>query len=419
MRQSLTMAAVTLAGVLSASAGVGEMKTKPLWDLADHGGPVAVSAAKPCEIPVSALPDSYAFTLELKYRFDDLTEHRYFTLVDQNVSNTGFGVTATTNPGDGKACNFWVNGQRYVCGWWFLTAKPGDVMTLTVTARGGWIVVYKDGVVMRSYMAKATPNLDPIRIGGPSSSPKKDPAKDLKGVTLLSAKLWDGSEEYYAPGEPHKRATGEMCGKGWMMTVPTEPVPDVPNVFYYGASISVGFTPALQRLSKGKANLYHWMSFIYNPGAKGVPVDAFLDIGRVANFDYLVVSNGGHSGHWTEERVPDAEVRASYRTLAQTLHRMAPKAKRIFYFLTTPRTRVAKGSEEQQVRLLKENPTIERLNRIAREEMEAEGISVIDSYSRFANRPELARGDGYHYTEPAYEEMAQMIWGAITEGRKN
>ena len=93
MRLGIFLPAAVLAG--AASAGVGKMDAKPLWDLADHGGPRKVSAADPLEIPNAAIPNVRAFTFEATYRFDDLTEERYFTLAGKVMSEEGVTVIDT------------------------------------------------------------------------------------------------------------------------------------------------------------------------------------------------------------------------------------------------------------------------------------------------------------------------------------
>ena len=387
----------------AASAGVGKMDSKPLWDLADHGGPRKVSAADPLEIPNAAIPNVRAFTFEATYRFDDVTEERYFTLVDQGQSNTGWGAYATTLKTQAKPIFLKCNGETYDCSLWLWKVNAGTVQTLTVTARKGWIVVYKDGREIRNYIADITPNLEPIRIGGPSVVR----GKDLGGVTLLSLKIWGEDEEYYAPGEPRDRESGCKTGKGWQVKIPTKPLKGVPNVFYYGDSISVGYTPSLTRKTKGRANLYHWMSCIYFPEPQNVVLRKFEEIGQLADYDYVVFNNGLHSLHWTADKYSDEAVAESYRTLVRAFRACAPKAK-LVYLMTTPHT-LKKDASGKVPGLGGKNDVVLRLNRLAGKVMAEEGVAVIDTYALLVNRLDLSRGDTLHWLDGGYELISNAI----------
>lgn len=420
MRKVLVSLAMGLLG-LAASAGVGKMDSKPLWDLADHGGPTPISVDKVVEIPNLCLPDSYAFTIEAKYRFDDMADDAVMNLLDCTVGETGFGAFCDTIRLSGRTMKLKVNGEN--CGGsgvWFLGGhkngkawwKPnGTELKLTITARKGWINVYQDDRLQYSYMKQITPNLSPIRAGGESYARDKTKYPDMKGVTLLSLKIWDGLEDYYGNGEPKKKASGYAAGKGWQVRVPGEALAGKPNLIYFGDSISVGYRPSLEKRVAGHANLYHWMNCIYEPGLEGVDRQKFREIGKVADYDYVVFNNGAHSTHWTSDKVSDDQVRDSYRALLAAFREMAPEAKKFVYIMTTPRTRINEESEAKIAALLAENVTIERLNRIAREVMTAEGVTILDFYKTFGERTDFWRGDGYHFLEPAYE----MISGAIVE----
>ena len=406
----------------AALAGVGKMDSKPLWDLADHGGPTPIDWAHAVEIPNSCLPDSYAFTIEAKYRFDDMSNEAVMNLLDCTVSDTGFGAYCSTIRNVGKSMSIRCNGETYGgSGMWFLKGvekgvahwKPnGTELTLTISARKGWLSVYQDGYLQKSYMMQVTPNLAPIRAGGEAYARDKSAYPDMKGVTLLSLRIWNGLEEYWGIGEPKKKATGFAAGKGWQVRVPVEPLTNAPNVFYYGDSISVGYTKPLAELTKGKANLYHWMSCLYTPGAKGVDSRKFAEIGKLAAYDYAVLNNGLHSLGWTPEKVSDEAVLDSYRTLVRTVRRMCKPTARIVYLMTTPRTnrRNAAGVIEGYD---PENEVVLRLNRLAAQVMAEEKVTVIDLYAKLKDRFDLANGDGFHLTDPAYRMIAESICAEI------
>ena len=193
-----TIITMFMAGAaLVAAAGTGTMATAPMWDLAEHGGARAVSSASPLEVPQSDLPDFNfsAFTAEAVLTFGDVTDYRGFTVMDQMVSETGWGVRVQRASGSGNPVSLMCNGERYGCSYGMGGVTAGSTHSFTITARKGWIVVYMDGKVQKSFMMTATPNLEPIRVGAPLGG-----WTELQDVTLESFKVWGEDEEYYAPG---------------------------------------------------------------------------------------------------------------------------------------------------------------------------------------------------------------------------
>ena len=403
MRKVFTVFALVL--VSAVQAGVGKMASRPVWDLADHGGARSISRAAALEVPNASLPNVTAFTIEMKLKFNDMQPDCGFTVCDQSVTQTGWGLWFTTIRGHGCPLMLRLNGENYVCSHAFVKAQAGETHTFVVTARKGWIVVYKDGRVQKSFMMSATPNLAPLKVGGPHVTGV--PKKELSGVVLESLRIWDDAEEFWGVGEEKKPLLGYKAGRGWLVNAPVEPVKGVPNVFYYGDSISVGYSTPFRRLLKEKANLYHWMSFLSSPGAKGVGVTRFEEVCRLADYDYVVFNNGLHSLSWTPDKVSDEEIRSSYATLAQTLKRCAPHAK-IFYLTTTPHT-AKKNAEGKVVGLGEKNDIVQRLNRIALAVMKAEGIPVIDGYALCEKELDWAAGDQFHWKAPAYQLLAESI----------
>ena len=406
MRFGVFLSAAVLSGV--ASAGVGKMDAKPIWDLADHGGPRPISSAATLEVPNSAIPNVSSFTIEATLKFGEMPLDHGFTIFDQTVSETGWGLWFTTVRSCAKPLMLKINGESYTCSFAFMKVEPGSTHTFTVTARKGWIVTYKDAVPQKSFMMSVTPNLAPITVGGPRPG---YPKAELEGIELVGLKVWGDEEEYWGVGEAKKPTLGYKAGKGWLVNVPVEPMKDKPNVFYYGDSISVGYTQPLTKLLKGKANLYHWMWFLSQPGEKGVGEKRFEEVCKLADYDCVVFNNGLHSLHWTEDKVSDEEIRASYRGLARTLRKNAPKAK-LVYLMTTPHT--AKADAQGKVNGFGEkNGVVLRLNRIAAEVMKEEGIPVIDAYRMLSDKTDLARGDQYHWKPPAYEMLAESVVNAF------
>ena len=389
----------------AAHAGVGTMTTQPIWDLADHGGARPVSSAKPLEIPNSAIPNVTAFTIQATLRFDELPENRAFTIFDQSVSETGWGLWFMTSRMMGKPLMLRMNGEDYTCSLAFMNVKPGSKHTFTVTAREGWVIIYMDGHVQMSFLMSVTPNLDPIRVGAPRV--RGQPLAEIEGVVLEGLEIWGEDEKYWGYGENRNPSLGYKAGKGWLVNVPVCPLKGKPNVFYYGDSISVGYTKPLAELLRGKANLYHWMSFLWKPGAEGVGEKRFEEVCKLADYDYIVFNNGLHSLHWTADKVSDEQIRDSYRGLATAFRRYAPRAK-IVYLTTTPHT-LKKDAAGVVGGYGEKNGMVLRLNRIAKAVMKDEGIQVVDGYGLLDGQFDLARGDGVHWLDPAYRILAEAV----------
>jgi hypothetical protein len=55
------------------------------------------------------------------------------------------------------------------------------------------------------------------------------------------------------------------------------------------------------------------------------------------------------------------------------------------------------------------NPIVLRINRIAEAVMREEKVEVIDAYTPLAVRLDLAAGDEYHWSSPAYKIMSDAI----------
>jgi len=56
---------------------------------------------------------------------------------------------------------------------------------------------------------------------------------------------------------------------------------------------------------------------------------------------------------------------------------------------------------------------VRRINRLSAEAMHEEGVPVIDAYSLFASRLDLAAGDAYHWTGEGYDRLSELIANSI------
>ena len=401
------LALLSLALPTAAIGGVGTMSSTPIWDLADHGGARAVSSASPLEAPNSAIPNFSAFTVEARITFGAFSDKTAFTLFDQIVTQTGWGLVLVRDANSGSPIYLKCNGQSYNCAQALGNAANGSTHTFTVAVRDGWVVVYMDGSLKKRFMMTVVPNLAPVRVGAPAPSGWGEHT----GVTLQSLKIWGEGEKFYASGEPQDPADGYVGGNGWLIEAPTHPDPSLPDVLCLGDSISEGYKPQLKPLLSGKANLYHWSTFFTTAGAAGIPSAKIAEVCAVADFDHIVFNNGLHSLGWTESSTTDAKVRESYAALAAAFASAAPRA-RLHYLATTPHTG-KKGSGNIVTTLGDKNPVVLRLNRFAREVAEERGFAYADAYALLVNSLEWAAGDQFHWTAAAYARLAAFIAAEI------
>ena len=401
------LALLSLALPTAALAGVGTMTSTPIWDLTGHGGARAVSSSSPLEVPNSAIPNFSAFTIKASITFGTFSDRTAFTLFDQTVTDTGWGLLLVRDANSGSPIYLKCNGQSYNCAQALGSVANGSTHTFTVTARDGWIVVYMDGSPKKRFMMTPVANLDPIRVGAPAPNGWGEHT----GVTLQFLKIWGEGEKFYANGESQDPADGYIGGNGWLVEAPTHPDASLPNVLCLGDSISEGYKPRLKPLLSGKANLYHWSAFFGTAGAAGIPATKIAEICALADFDHIVFNNGLHSLGWTESSTTDAKVRESYAALAAAFASAAPHA-RLHYLATTPHTG-KKDSSNVVTTLGDKNAVVLRLNRFAREVADEMGFAYADAYTLLVNSLEWAAGDQYHWTAAGYTRLAEFIAAGI------
>lgn len=95
----------------------------------------------------------------------------------------------------------------------------------------------------------------------------------------------------------------------------------------------------------------------------------------------------------------------------------APRAK-LFWIATTPHTARRAEPSKPVTALGDKNPVVLRINRLAEQVMKEEGVEVIDMYTPLAARLDLAAGDEYHWSGPAYKMIADAIVAKTNEALK-
>lgn len=204
-----------------------------------------------------------------------------------------------------------------------------------------------------------------------------------------------------APIETDKRVQSD--GKGWRLEKAVIKDAKLPRVLLIGDSILNGYQGQATKLLAGKANVDLWV----NPYNQSEHVNKLL--GEVlANGPYdVVVFNMGLHG-WQEGRIKPGTFEPLTRAYVEVLRAKLPKAK-LLWASSTPVTVRGKPTEINP----EINPNIVEQNRMAAKVMAEMGVPIVDFYGLLIDKRELARGDMFHWTGPAYNLIAQAAVDAI------
>jgi hypothetical protein len=249
------------------------------------------------------------------------------------------------------------------------------------------------------------PNGEPMWIG----RNLKETDKSMPAV-ITGVKVYGPSFDYVSPKESKSdNPRGAVAGKGWALDVPEIEHPDWSKILIYGDSISMGYRRSfIPEMLKQEAYVFHCVHFV----GGNVPKEALTEMAGHYEFDAIVFNNGLHSLGWTPDKVPDQLVHDRMSDLAQCFKTGAPQAE-IFYLMTTPHTASKPAKDKPVEQFGDKNDVVIRLNTISAQVMQEEEIEIIDVYSILAEKLELASGDGYHWSSPAYEIISREISGRV------
>ena len=204
-----------------------------------------------------------------------------------------------------------------------------------------------------------------------------------------------------APVETDKRLQSD--GKGWRVEKAVIKDAKLPRVLLIGDSILNGYQGQATKLLAGKANVDLWV----NPYNQSEHVNKLL--GEVLSngpYDVVVFNMGLHG--WQEGRIKPGTFEPLTRAYVEVLRAKLPKAK-LLWASSTPVTVKGKPTEINP----EINPNIVEQNRMAAKVMAEMGVPIVDFYGLLVDKRELARGDMFHWTGPAYDLIAQAAVDAI------
>jgi len=179
----------------------------------------------------------------------------------------------------------------------------------------------------------------------------------------------------------------------------------LPRVLLIGDSILNGYHAQAAELLRGRVNLDVWIT------PKHIGNDLSRDLQAIfAEHTYDVIFFNDIGLHaWTPGRIPEGQYEPLTRRHLANLRRLAPQAKLIFA-TTTPMTTKTRPIEFDP----EFNALIVQRNAIAVRVMAENKVPVADFYAVLAPKLELAAGDRFHWSKPAYALLAQCAAGQIT-----
>ena len=408
--------------VVAASLNTAFADDKPLWDLASDAipqelqsgkiskvdGKVALTDGAAFAVPASAFPDQKNFTVQVTIELPELVENSLLTVMSkQSGGDTDDGFTIDMNyraqPYYARRIGSYVNNifmsSRGIGG--SHPPKVDTPYTFTLAARDGYASFYLDGRPYKKCFMEMVPNDEPMWIGR-----NRNPKAKTMPVVIRGVKVYGPTFKYVSDKEGKSdNPRGAVAGKGWALDVPKIEHADWPKVLIYGDSISMGYRGSfIPEMLKHHVYVFHCAHFV----GGNVPVDALTEMAGRYKYDVIVFNNGLHSLHWTPDKVSDQQVHDRMSDLARCFKSGAPQAK-IYYLLTTPHTAPKPAKDKPVDSLGEKNDTVVRLNTISQQVMKQQNIEVIDVYSILAKQLNLAAGDGYHWSRPAYEIITSEI----------
>lgn len=193
-------------------------------------------------------------------------------------------------------------------------------------------------------------------------------------------------------------------GKGWRLDKAKVTDPKRPRVLLVGDSILNGYFKRVVKSLEGKAYVDAWV----NPHWQSEGTNKLIADLLSNNEPYDVIHfNMGLHG-WPEGRIKKGAFLPLTKAYVDVLKAKAPKAK-LIWASSTPVT--AKGDKNKLDAEI--DPIIVDHNRMAAEVMKEAGVPVNDFYALLLNKRELAKGDRFHWTGPAYNLLGAKVTESV------
>ena len=232
----------------------------------------------------------------------------------------------------------------------------------------------------------------------------------LSGVirhTLLLALFCLSASPIAAEPTPPSKAAATSKPSGWGVRQVLVADPKLPHVLLIGDSILSGYHAKAAELLRGKVNLDVWVT-PKHIGSGDLPAD-MKAIFAEHTYDLILFNDIGLHA-WTPGRIPEGQYEPLTRAHLANLRKFAPKAKLIFATTTPMTTKTRPIAFDPEF-----NPLIVERNQIAVKVMQENQVPVADYYGILATKLDLAAGDRFHWTKPAYELLASEAAARIAQ----
>ena len=235
---------------------------------------------------------------------------------------------------------------------------------------------------------------------------------DAQGlITVPGLKITGKPTSLRIVAEARKAATApgpggryQVEGRGWRLDRARVTDPGRPRVLLIGDSILSGYRKGVVAALQDRAYVDAWV----NPHWQSQNTNKLLADLLEKNGPYAVVHfNMGLHG-WPEGRIKEGTFQPLTKAYVDVLKERLPGAS-LIWASSTPVT-----AEDDTTLLEAEiNPVIVEHNRMAAEVMSKAGVPVSDFYAVLLNRRELAKGDRFHWTAPAYRLLGEKVVASI------
>jgi hypothetical protein len=181
----------------------------------------------------------------------------------------------------------------------------------------------------------------------------------------------------------------------------------LPRVLLIGDSILNGYHAKAAELLRGKVNLDVWVT-PKHIGSGDLQAD-MKAIFSEHSYDVVLFNDIGLHA-WEPGRIPKGQYEPLLRAHVANLRKFAPEA-RLIFATTTPMT----GKTRPIGFNTEFNPLIVERNQSAAKIMAENKIPVVDYYAILSPKLELAAGDGFHWTKPVYDLLAECAAKHVAE----
>jgi len=202
-------------------------------------------------------------------------------------------------------------------------------------------------------------------------------------------------------GQPAKGGT-------WGYRPAPNPDPALPWVLLIGDSVTNGYAGHAAKDLNGKANVDLWITpaWLGPELFQSAPAVVGMRPYRVIHFN----ESGLHA--WAEGRIPEGQYGPLMQSYLQLLHKAAPQAQ-LVWATTTPVTAAgAPGKLDALDKLIAER------NQLCKPIMQREAIPIDDLYGLLLTHLDLAAGDRFHWTDKAYDLLADAAASSISSELK-